>query len=104
MHCDGTEATGRFRHGDQHVSWIVRYADGGMDDGGYASGRNDGRSTYRYPVGSRVHGDDREGFLGGVWTLSDANGAALERECWRNGRWIGADRLGVQFPAHFFAD
>ena len=60
--------------------------------------------AFRYPVGSRVHGDDREGFLGGVWTLSDANGATLERECWRNGRWIGADRLGLQFPAHFFAD
>lgn len=40
----------------------------------------------RYPVGSRVHGDYREGLLEGVWKLSDTNGAAVERECRRKGR------------------
>lgn len=93
VHCDGTEATGQFRHGDEHGSWTVRYPDGRTGDGGYANGRKDGPWTYRYPEGSRVHGEYREGLLDGVWTLSDANGATVARECWKNGRRMGAARL-----------
>ncbi|MCY4555239.1 MAG: hypothetical protein OXF79_02375 [Chloroflexi bacterium] len=90
VHCDGTEARGRFRHGDQYGSWTVRYPDGRTSAGSFASGRREGAWTYRYPGGSQVHGFYRDGLLDGVWTLSDENGAVMERECWRNGRWMGA--------------
>ena len=89
VHCDGTEARGRFRHGDRDGSWEVRYPDGRTGAGSFANGRREGAWTYRYPDGSRVRGAYRNGLLEGVWTLSDANGAAVERECWRSGRWIG---------------
>ena len=41
-----------------------------------------------YPDGSRVFGAYREGPLDGVWTMNDANGATVERECWKDGRWM----------------
>ena len=40
----------------------------------------------------------------GVWTWSNANGAAVEREGLRNGRWVGAAHLWVQIPVHLHAE
>ena len=90
VHCDGSETARGFRHGDRHGPWIVRYPDGRTAEGSYAKGRKDGAWTYGYSDGSRVHGVYREGWMSGLWTLSDAGGAAVERECWRDGRWAGA--------------
>ena len=89
VHCDGTEAAGRFRHGDRHGSWTVHYPDGRTGEGAFVSDRRDGRWTYRYPDGSRVFGAYRDGLLDGVWTMNDANGATVQRECWKKGRWMG---------------
>lgn len=90
VHCDGTEAAGRFRHGDRHGSaWTVRYPDGRTGEGEFVSDRRHGHWIYRYPDGSRVFGAYRDGLLDGVWTMYDANGATVERECWKNGRWMG---------------
>ena len=103
MHCDGTEATGRFRHGDEHDAWTVRDRYGRTGDRSYAHGRKDGRWTNRYRDVSRVY-EGYRGLLDGVWTLSDANAAAVERKCWVNGQKIGVVRLFARIPAHLPAE
>ena len=60
-----------------------------MGDGACINDRRDGRRSFRYPDGSRVFGAYREGRLDGAWTTNETNGATIERECWKNGRWMG---------------
>ena len=89
MHCDATEAIGAPRHGDRHGWCTIHYPDGRTDHGAFANDRRDGRRSDRYRDGSLVDGTCRRGGLDGMWTMNDAAGATVERECWKDGRWMG---------------
>ena len=69
--------------------WTVHRPYGRTGDGGRVNGRRDGRWTWHCPDGSRIFSAYREGLLGSVWAMNDANGATVERERWKDGRWMG---------------
>lgn len=71
---DGSIATGSLMSGKMSGHWIVRYANGAVDEGPYVDGDRNGFWTSSWPDGERFEGEVREGLPNGPGTVTFSNG------------------------------
>ncbi len=83
-YADGRVDQGPYVDGRKHGRWVDRYADGRVDEGSYANGRKHGRWVDRYASGNSFEYEYRNGSVDGqkgVYVTEDG-----ERH---SGRWSG---------------
>ena len=90
------EATGSFRDGERHGPWVIRLADGRVEEGTYVDGERHGRWVLRWPDGQIEEGALEYGERLGPWIHRFPNGqeeegayVAGEREGWPTTRRLG---------------
>ena len=64
-YADGRVDEGTYLNGKKHGRWIDRYANGRVDEGSYANGRKHGRWVDRYASGNSFEYDYRDGSVDG---------------------------------------
>ena len=85
------EFTGRLQDGKKHGRWVLRYADGGVQEGSYVDGKKHGRWVERFANGRVEEGPYVDGKKHGRWVARFASGFVREGpyvDGKRHGRWV----------------
>ena len=85
------EATGRIQAGKRHGRWVLRWADGDVDEGPYVEGKRHGRWVLRWASGTVDEGPYVEGERHGRWVTRYASGDVYEGpyvEGKQHGQWV----------------
>ena len=83
--------TGRLQNGRRTGHWVLRFADGGVQEGPFVDGERNGRWVIRLADGGVREGPFVDGERTGHWVLSWADGEVQEGpfvDGEKNGRWI----------------
>ena len=84
-------ATGRLQDGEQTGDWVIRYADGTVQEGPYVDGARTGHWVLRFADGNVEEGPAVDGARTGHWVIRDANGTVGEGPAVdgaRTGHWV----------------
>ena len=71
-------ATGRLVDGKMNGHWVIRWADGTVDEGPFVDGEENGHWVWRHPNGNEAEGSYVDGKSHGRWIIRRANGTAEE--------------------------
>ena len=88
---ESATSTGQMQQGKRHGQWVLRFADGGVQEGPYVDGKEHGQWVIRYADGSVHEGPYVDGKRHGQWVLRDADGAVGEGpyvDGKRHGQWV----------------
>ena len=86
-----SESTGSLTDGKRHGQWVLRFADGLVDEGPYVDGKRHGRWVARPADGGVWEGPYLEGNQHGQWVLRLADGGVQEGpfvEGKKHGQWV----------------
>ena len=84
-------ATGLLQNGKQHGRWVLRRADGRVDEGPYVDGQQHGHWVVRTANGSVIEGPYVDGQQHGHWVTRNANGGVAEGpyvDGQQHGHWV----------------
>ena len=81
---DGHVEEGTFVDDKRNGRWVLRYADGTVAEGPYVDGKRNGRWFWRYPDGHVEEGPFVDGKRNGRWNITKSNGTTFD-VCWRSG-------------------
>lgn len=84
-------ATGLLHNGQQHGHWVLRRADGRVDEGPYVDGQQHGHWIVRTANGSVIQGPYVDGQQHGHWVTRNANGGVAEGpyvDGRQHGHWV----------------
>ncbi len=82
-----SESTGFLQEGQRHGDWVLRFADGTVEEGPYVEGKMHGDWVERWADGTVHEGPYVEDQRHGDWVLRFADGT-VRRETFVNGEWI----------------
>ena len=97
------EDTGRLQAGKRHGQWVLRTANGSVQEGPYVEGKRHGVWVWRGPAGAVFEGPYVRGKRHGHWVLRAADGSVQEgpyAEGKRHGQWMlrGANGIVQEGP------
>ena len=98
-----SESTGRLRDGKRYGQWVLRFANGTVEEGPYVEGKRYGQWVLRFANGTVEEGPYVEGKRLGRWVFRDADGNVSEGpmvDGKQHGRWVarGADGTVAEGP------
>ena len=89
-----TEFKGNFVDGKEHGQWVIRHADGLVNEGPYVDGNRHGQWVIRYANGNRFEGPYMDGARHGVWIYRLQDGTISAKETYSNGKIVDQEDMG----------
>ena len=102
---DGTVNEGSYVNGKEHGRWVVRSASGYVSEGSYVDGKPHGRWVFRQANGHVSEGSYADGKKHGRWVERHTNGNVAEGPFVngeRHGRWVFRFAAGRCLVGRFF--
>ena len=100
---DSAETSGTMSDGKRHGDWVLRFADGRVEEGSYIEGKRHGHWVWRSADGQVGEGPYVDGKRHGRWVRDDSDGTVSEGpyvDGKRHGYWVrrSASESGAEGP------